>query len=116
MMPSLEHFLLKRRNALSTFSFSPTLTVDIFQPSFADAFIFYYVIIATLIFYVKSFLGVFLFFGNFSFDKVFAKLSLARLNLDLAFSTKLNLDFTLSILHGGDKLLFAPELLPLRSN
>lgn len=29
MMPSREHFLLKRRNALSTFSFSPTLTVDI---------------------------------------------------------------------------------------
>ena len=30
MIPSREHFLLKRRNALSTFSFSPTLTVDIF--------------------------------------------------------------------------------------
>ena len=29
MIPSREHFLLKRRNALSTFSFSPTLTVDI---------------------------------------------------------------------------------------
>ena len=33
MMPSREHFLLKRRSALSTFSFSPTLTVDIpFNP------------------------------------------------------------------------------------
>ena len=47
MMPSREHFLLKRRNALSTFSFSPTLTVDIsFSLSFAVAFIDYPVIIA----------------------------------------------------------------------
>ena len=32
MMPSREHFLLKRRSALSRFSFSPTLIVDIFNP------------------------------------------------------------------------------------
>lgn len=32
MIPSREHFLLKRRSALSMLSFSPTLIVDIFNP------------------------------------------------------------------------------------
>lgn len=44
MMPSREHFLLNRRNALSRFSLSPTLIVDIFQPSFASALNNYHII------------------------------------------------------------------------
>ena len=39
-MPSREHFLLKRRRALSKDSFSPTLIVDIFTPPLPSAFIF----------------------------------------------------------------------------
>ena len=63
MMPSREHFLLKRRNALSTFSFSPTLTVDIsFSLSFAVAFIDYPVIIAISKCKVKLFLTTFCLF------------------------------------------------------
>ena len=60
MIPSREHFLLKRLNALSTFSFSPTFTVDmLFSPSFADAFNHYLVIITISKNDVKSFFGVF---------------------------------------------------------
>ena len=69
MIPSREHFLLKRRNALSTFSFSPTLTVDIlFHPPLPDAFFIYYVIIAISSLPVKSFFAVFSsFLGIFPF-------------------------------------------------
>ena len=69
MIPSREHFLLKRRNALSTFSFSPTFTVDILVfTTFATAFIDYSIIIAISKNDVKSFFGVFIcFWGIFPF-------------------------------------------------
>ena len=63
MMPSREHFLLKRRSALSTFSFSPTLTVDIpFNPPSPQALFCYPVIITVRLFSVKSFFRIFRYF------------------------------------------------------
>ena len=70
MIPSREHFLLKRRNALSTFSFSPTLTVDILFTILCLCVYSYSVIIAKQAFYVKPFLPLFSnFFRIFAFAK-----------------------------------------------
>ena len=65
MIPSREHFLLKRRNALSTFSFSPTLTVDIpiFTILCQRIFYDYLIIIATTQGKVKPFSPLFSYFS-----------------------------------------------------
>ena len=71
MIPSREHFLLKRRNALSTFSFSPTLTVDILFTILCLCVYSYSVIITIPFFSVKPFYPFFpTFFLFFHFQKI----------------------------------------------
>lgn len=64
-MPSLEHLLLNLRRALSTFSFSPTLMVDIFFTRLCPKLFSYFAIITPYKIAVKSFSTVFRLFLKF---------------------------------------------------
>ena len=78
MIPSREHFLLKRRSALSTLSFSPTLTVDIlFHLPLPFAFVVCLVIISIYKNYVKLFYGIFP-FSSYLFDCFRRKMEFVR--------------------------------------
>ena len=105
MMPSREHFLLKRRNALSTFSFSPTLTVDIpLNPPSPQAlfgrllrFLSYSVIISAGQSSVKSFTPFFpTFFPDF-FARIFSEKTESRASIKEEFLRQSVLSFVIFI-------------------